>query len=113
MLFEARSTVSFNRRALHARGTVIRLNAGGSHPEIQFKTRSGQTIEYPQGGMIAGYVPGQQVPVLYDPDRPQSVTLNTFGAQWGFTVVTFVMGLVFTAAGLSILRANIRAHTAR
>ncbi len=112
MLFEARSTLNFNRRALHAQGTVIRLNAGGSHPEIQFRTRGGQTIEFPQGGMIARYAPGQQVSVLYDPDWPRSVTLNTFGAQWGFTVMSFLMGLVFAGAGWFILRAYIRARDA-
>ena len=48
----AASTWRFMARAKAASGLVVKLNAGGAHPEIRFTTATGQTIEYPQGGMI-------------------------------------------------------------
>jgi hypothetical protein len=47
-----------------ADGIVTKLNAGGAHPEIEFTTPDGQTVSYPQGGMIGGYKPGDHVRVL-------------------------------------------------
>ena len=49
------STHRFITRAASKPGLVIRLNAGGAHPEIRLTTAAGKAIEYPQGGMIWGY----------------------------------------------------------
>ena len=42
-------TYQFINQAAIAQGEVIKLNSGGSHPEIKFMTRDGKEIEYPQG----------------------------------------------------------------
>jgi hypothetical protein len=55
----------FVEGCIREEGIVARLNAGGSHPQIVFHTREGTTVEYPQGGMIAGFHVGQVVQVLY------------------------------------------------
>ena len=99
--FEIRSGPNFERGALRAVGTVVRLNAGPSHPQVRFTTPRGQTVEYPQGGLIFNYQPGQRVAMLYDPDRPQHATLDTFGARWGFTTLGLLASLVFVVAGLT------------
>lgn len=90
------STRRFVARAAHAPGTVVKLNAGGSHPEVRFTTVEGQVVEYPQGGMIWSYRVGDQVEVLYAPERPaSSAVINQPGALWGFVAMDFLMGAGF------------------
>jgi hypothetical protein len=84
-----------------ADGIVTKLNAGGSHPEIEFTTPDGQTVSYPQGGMIGGYEPGQHVRVLYLRDDPKlDPTLDVIGARYSsacFTGAMTVIGLLVAA----------------
>ena len=92
----AASTWRFVVRAAIAPGTVVKLNAGGAHPEIRFTTAAGQAVEYPQGGMIWGYHAGEKVEVLYDPQNPTTdPVINTSGALWGFTAMDFLLGTAF------------------
>ena len=61
----------FLPQAQRAPGVVTKLNAGGSHPEIEFTSADNQVISYPQGGMISGYEVGQPVQVLYLAEDPE------------------------------------------
>lgn len=95
------STANFIRSAARAPGVVTRLNAGGSHPEIQFTVASGEVVTYPQGGIIWGYHTGERVWVLYDPRSPNSdPTLDTIPALWFDQGMMLLMGLVFLSIGL-------------
>ena len=92
----ANSTRRFVARAVAVPGVVIRLNAGGAHPEVRFTTAAGQVIDYPQGGMIWGYRVGDKVEVLYEPENPTgSAVLDRPGALWGFVAMDFLMGAGF------------------
>ena len=83
-------------------GTVVRLNAGGSHPEVAFHTPDGTIISYPQGGMIVGFRVGQAVQVLYDPTDPSgSARVHSFGSLWGNSVALAVCGAGLLALGLA------------
>jgi hypothetical protein len=76
-------TRNFIIHAKTGNGEVVALNAGGSHPQIQFTTEAGQKVSFPQGGLIFGYHPGEQVRVLYTPSDPaKSHTVDAFGALW-------------------------------
>jgi hypothetical protein len=90
----------FISSAKTAKGKVIELPYGGSHPVIAFTTPDGKTIEFPQGGLISGYQVGDEVLVAYDPDDPNICQLDSFGALWGFQVAMVVMGLAFIGVGL-------------
>ena len=96
----------FVRTASVAEGTVVRLNAGGSHPQIEFIDNSGKRISYPQGGLIFGYKPGDRVRVLYNPgDARNSASIDAFGALCPFPLILGTIGAVFLALGLvSVLR---------
>ncbi|WP_338523534.1 DUF3592 domain-containing protein [Pseudomonas batumici] len=84
-----------------ADGIVSHLNAGGSHPEIAFTTRSGEKISYPQGGIIFGYQQNQPVRVYYLPEQPAgSAVVDDLGALWGASGLLGCLGLVFIIAGL-------------
>jgi hypothetical protein len=94
------SQAAFVSRAATAQGVVARLNAGGSHPEIAFEV-GGRHFEYPQGGLIFGYRPGEAVEVLYDPANPAHACLQSAGALWFVPGLMTVIGLVWVAAILS------------
>jgi len=83
-----------------AKGKVVELPFGGSHPQISFATPDGKTIEFSQGGFIWGYQVGDEVLVAYDPDDPNRCELDSFGALWGFPILMVVMGLAFIGTGL-------------
>jgi Protein of unknown function (DUF3592) len=98
--FAAR-THGFKRDAAAAEGVVVRLNAGGSHPQIEFTTAAGQTISYPQGGFLFGYQPGDRVRVLYSPGEPaRTACVDAFGALWFTSLLLGAMGLCFVGGGL-------------
>lgn len=84
-------------------GSVSSLNAGGSHPQIEFATRAGEAISYPQGGLIGGYKTGDHVKVRYDPANAKgTASLDTFGALWMVPLVlTFFAGCFFIGAAAS------------
>lgn len=86
----------FLAQAQQAPGIVKVLNAGGSHPEIEFTSADNHLISYPQGGMIFGYEVGQPVQVLYRADNPQATAvIQDKGALWGTPVLLGLMGLFF------------------
>ena len=93
---------NFVRDAARTDGVVVALNAGGSHPQIEFALPDGRRISYPQGGMIFGYAPGDQVRVLYRPGDPAgTASIDSFGALWfrplllGFLSAVFALGALF------------------
>ena len=90
----------FANEAAESRGVVIKLNAGGSHPQIKFTTADGKEIEYPQGGLIFGYKPGDEVTVLYEKQNPQNATVNSFSALWGFPTLALILGVCAFSAVL-------------
>lgn len=90
--FTAMSTRDFLQTAIPASGLVVSLNAGGSHPQIEFVTRAGERISYPQGGMIYGMKVGNKVTVLYRADAPaETATIDRLGAVWNWTLLLLIL----------------------
>ena len=87
------------QRSAVVQGHVARLNAGGSHPEIEFTAASGETVSYPQGGLVAGWRAGDAVPVRYDPTTPaRDPCIDRVAAIWTVPVAFLFAGLVTVAA---------------
>ena len=83
------------QRSVIAQGRVASLNAGGSHPEIEFTATSGETVSYPQGGLVAGWRTGDAVPVRYDPAAPaRSPCIDRVAAIWTVPMAFLFAGLV-------------------
>jgi hypothetical protein len=102
------ATLVFNvhaeyRDALLADGEVIATPYGGSHPEIRFSPTAGEPITFTQGGLISGYVVGDQVRVRYFVGNPREhpAKLDSIGAFYGFELVPGALGIIAMLAGLT------------
>ncbi|HEY4185671.1 MAG TPA: DUF3592 domain-containing protein [Polyangia bacterium] len=98
----AARTRAFVGSASAVSGVVAGLNAGGSHPQIEFTTPAGARVSYPQGGLIFGYRPGQPVRVLFDPRNPAGTArIDAIGALWFDTIGLSFVGVIFLIVGVS------------
>jgi hypothetical protein len=80
---------------------VERLNAGGTHPQIQFTTPAGDRVSYPQGGLIFGYEPGQTVRVLFEAHDPKGTAqIDAIGALWFDSIGLSFVGLIALLVGV-------------
>ncbi|MET3674596.1 MULTISPECIES: DUF3592 domain-containing protein [unclassified Pseudomonas] len=101
--------LGFVAQAQRAQGNVSALNAGGSHPQIDFTDTTGNVISYPESGLIFGYAVGDQVGVLYRPEAPTATAIiDDRGALWGASLLAGLFALVFTSGGGYHLAAWIR-----
>ncbi|WP_059003619.1 DUF3592 domain-containing protein [Pseudomonas syringae] len=99
-LWLAVDRTNFLARAQRAEGHVSALNAGGSHPQVDFTDAAGKAVSYPQGGFIFGYSVGEPVTVLYLGEAPSSTAIvEDQGALWGASLLTGLFAIVFTAVG--------------
>jgi hypothetical protein len=96
-------TLIFLRSASGATGTVIRLVPyRNDNDEVEYATvfkfsadnGTTQTVESSLHTQPAGFVVGQQVPVLYRPGSPADARIATFMQLWFFPVVIGGMGVL-------------------
>ena len=88
--------------AARADGVVTKLNAGGSHPEIEFTSADGERVAYPQGGWIFGFEPGDHVTVLYDARSPaDDPEIDRLGALYAFPLGLGVLAASFLGVALA------------
>ncbi len=93
-VINVRSTREFVRTSIVVPGEVVRLNAGGLHPEIEFVTRD--HVSYPQGGIVSRMAVGDRPLVRYLADNPlPTARIDRFDAIWGNAVFFAVFGLGF------------------
>jgi hypothetical protein len=96
------STRAFVRKAERVPGVVVSLFAGGSHPNIEFTTKSGKKITFNKGGMFSSYKTGEKVQVLYDPSDPSTTArIDEFGAIWEATIFLLILGLGLFLLGVT------------
>jgi hypothetical protein len=97
------STQSFINTASRTEGKVVKLYAGGAHPEIRFIPAGETAIEFSGHGFI-NYAVGDKVSVLYrkDSQRPAGyeTQIDTPGALWSSTVMFTYLGTGFVIGGL-------------
>ncbi|WP_248802838.1 DUF3592 domain-containing protein [Pseudomonas sp. MWU13-2100] len=92
--------LGFLALAQRAEGHVSALNAGGSHPQIDFTDATGKAVSYPESGFIFGYAVGDSVTVLYRADAPSSTAIiEDHGALWGASLLAGLFAIVFSAGG--------------
>ncbi|WP_321872997.1 DUF3592 domain-containing protein [Burkholderia ubonensis] len=99
--FTVQSTREFLRTSIVVPGQVTKLKFGGYHPEIEFVTKAGEHILYPQGGITSKMKVGDRAEVRYLPENPlPTATIDRFDAIWGNTVFFAALGMGFIVCGL-------------
>lgn len=96
-------TSRFINDASKLEGKVIRLNAGGAHPVIQFQPPGEQPVKFSGSGFI-NYAVGDSVTVLYlkDAQTPAGfhAKIDTPGALWDGSIALTLLGGGFIIGGL-------------
>lgn len=96
-------TYRFITLASRAEGKVVRLNASGAHPVVQFTPAGGAATEFSDSGYI-NYAVGDQVTVLYlkDTQNPSIpwTKIDTPGALWSEEITLVGLGAAMMIVGL-------------
>jgi len=96
-------TYRFITLASRTEGKVVRLNAGGAHPVVQFKPAGEAVTEFSDSGYIH-YAVGDQVTVLslkdtQNPSIPWT-KIDTPGALWSEEISLVGLGAAMMIGGL-------------
>ena len=76
-------------------------------PEVRFVTPEGETIRFT--GELAGgksYEIGEEIAVIYDPDRPRQVRIDSFGELFFVPLVSGILGLAGLGWALLLFLSN-------
>jgi hypothetical protein len=96
------NTSEFVSGARKAQGTVVGLKSGA--PEVRFQAQDGREIRFTSSvsSKPPAYSVGENVEVLYRPDRPEDAEVNAFMSLWLGVIILGALGSMFslTAAGL-------------
>lgn len=110
----------FVRHTEQAEGTVIDLLPSRSErgrevsirfsPVVEFRTATGQTIEFLSSinASPPSYREGEKVAVLYRPDSPHQAEIDDFFFLWGAVAILGGLGAAFGAAGAALALAGRR-----
>ncbi|MEM6750282.1 MAG: DUF3592 domain-containing protein [Planctomycetota bacterium] len=107
----AASTYTFLKTAIVTQAQVAdnQQQLGGQNgrtyrPTFAFDDQAGQRheVQSDAGSSEWGFAVGQTVEVVYDPDNPQDVRLNTFGGLWSWAAILAGMGAVVMVLGLVV-----------
>jgi hypothetical protein len=108
---------SFRESGDKSQGTVVSnrystdSDGGGTyHPEVEFATPDGQRHRFISkvGQSPAAFKVGEQVPVVYDRDTPESASIDTIGEQYFGPIMLSILGSVFTLVGAIPLYLRLR-----
>lgn len=107
--------IAFFNKAVEARGTVIELEEKVSrdrdgtsrsyYPRVSFIDNKGKEFTFTSnsGSNPPGFSEGEEVTVLYDPASPSKAKIDTFFQTWGMSFFVAILGVIFSALGLSFL----------
>jgi hypothetical protein len=92
-------TAQFVREARRTEGTVVSLNSGPAHPQIEFVDRGGKNVRFPAGGCTS-HRPGERVGVLYLANAPvATAVLDEPGSYWFLTGLFACLGACALVGG--------------
>nr|WP_244849614.1 DUF3592 domain-containing protein [Caballeronia sp. SL2Y3] len=94
------NTIEFVRVSKVAFAEVVKLNAGGKHPEVAFTTSDGQRISVPTSSWFHSVDVGDKVEIRYDPRQPGNATMNTLFGVWSLHLFCGVPAMVLILSGL-------------
>jgi hypothetical protein len=80
------------------------------HPEVHFVTPDGQQHRFISkvGRSPAGFTVGEQVPVAYDPDLPDSASIDTVGQRYFGPIILAIIGIFPTVGGAILVYSRMK-----
>lgn len=112
---------SFAKAAKAATGQVIEQvpswskdrdgrTSRGYASRVRFTAENGRAVEFVE--TVFSYPPrhglGEQVPVLYKPDRPSQAIIDDFGGRYTALVIVGGLGTIFAMLGIPLVTVTIR-----
>lgn len=94
------STVDFVKSSKVVTGEVVRLNAGGKHPQVEFITLRGERVSVPASSWFHFAEIGDKVEMRYDPKNSHDAQMNTFFGIWGVHLMFCWVALMFLFGGI-------------
>ena len=94
------------RDGVQTHGIVVDIRRDGkySHPVFEFTDRAGKKHQVPSSiGSTGGYVKGDSVRVLYNPENPAEARIDTFVSMWLAVCVCLAAGVGDFVTGLIII----------
>jgi hypothetical protein len=104
-LLAYRAQRRFLRGAQQAIGVVQSLRAETLQrstiyfPVIQFTTTSGVVVTTESKTSRSGLFVGQKIQVLYDPNDPKNLEINSFWSRWGLVWIAAFTALLLLGSG--------------
>jgi len=105
------STLEFRLYSVVTWGEVVKLNAGGFHPEIEFTTNDGRRMSFPGSTTVRTEV-GDRIEVRYRPSEPRDAMVNNVFSVWGTHVYITGFSLIFIIGGLYGMKPSSRGRGA-
>src|SRR5262249_17139535 len=106
-------TRAWLKRSVEVQGSVIEMVPVRDRktanlplaPVISLQTPDGKTVEFQSTFQSnpPAYTAGQTVPVLYDPDRPNSAAIASLFSIWGVTIILSAVGAIFLVVGIGAI----------
>ncbi|SAK54356.1 hypothetical protein AWB80_01977 [Caballeronia pedi] len=93
------STLEFRLYSVVTYGTVVKLNAGGFHPEIEFTTSDGERVSFAGSTTVHTEV-GDRVEIRYRLKDPYGAEVNNELSVWGIHTFLTAMAALFIIGGL-------------
>ncbi|APR34111.1 DUF3592 domain-containing protein [Paraburkholderia sp. SOS3] len=92
--------IDFQLSSVTTAGTVLRLNAGGHHPQIAFTANDGRRYERPTG-TTRSFEAGQTILIRYRPTDPGATAMiDSTVDLWKWPLFVSFLAAAFVVTGL-------------
>ena len=101
-------TLRLVQSGVHVKGTVIGnalRTKGRRYPRVRFTTATGIETQFTDsaGAAFTAYPVGREVPVIYDPDKPEHACIDSLFNLWLQPVICLAVGLLVVLVTLNSL----------
>jgi hypothetical protein len=100
-------SIQYQFYSASAWGEVVRLNAGGFHPEVVFTTQAGERISFAGSSTFRTEV-GDRLEVRYRPEEPRMAHLNQLRDIWAMELFFTGFGGILIIGGLFGMRLRMK-----
>ena len=98
------SQFSFGKGAKSTIGKIVEIRGAGNYRSVAEYFVNDIRYEYESSVSSSNsrYSIGDQIEILYDPDEPETASINSFVQRWLFPFALLVAGITNTSIGLGL-----------